>query len=137
MSFFGIKTSHFKSRENSNSNNNNNNKTNAYAELTLIRLGLTLSFFVTCSAGNYADLLKIFDKLSLDIQIDRLCSCGSLVIEIKIVKLLESQKIEFFNFPGTERVKQNKKKSKRVKQNEKKSKTIQNHLSLESQSLFN
>ena len=27
----------------------------------------------------------VFDKLSNDIQVDRLCTCGSLVIDVKIL----------------------------------------------------
>ena len=48
-------------------------------------------------------------------EVDRLCTCGSLIIGIS--------EIEFFNLSRTERVKQNQKKEKKIK-------IIQNLLSL-------
>ena len=39
-------------------------------------------------------------------QIDRLCSCGSLVIEVWCLWIYWNLKIEFFNFSSTERVKE-------------------------------
>ena len=38
---------------------------------------------------------RVFDKLSNDMQVDRLCTCGSLVIDVSFAELLESQKLSF------------------------------------------
>ena len=38
-------------------------------------------------------------------QVDRLHTCGSLVIDVKVCGIIGISKIEFFNFSGTERVK--------------------------------
>ena len=53
-------------------------------------------------------------------QVDILCTCGCDVVDVKVCGTIGISKIEFFNFSGTER----------VKQNQKKFKTIQNLLSL-------
>ena len=37
--------------------------------------------------------MRVFDKLSNDMQVDRLCTCGSLVIDVSFAELLESQKL--------------------------------------------
>ena len=43
---------------------------------------------------------RVFDEFSNDIQVDRLCTCGSLVIDVlKFVELMESQKFSFSIFP--------------------------------------
>ena len=39
--------------------------------------------------------IRVFDKLSNDMQVDRLCTCGSLVIDVSFAELLESQKFSF------------------------------------------
>ena len=38
-------------------------------------------------------------------QVDRLCLCGSQVIDVKVCGFIGISKIDFFNFSGTERVK--------------------------------
>ena len=51
---------------------------------------------------------RIFDKLSNDTQVDRLCTCGPLVIDMfNVCGIKGISKISFFNFSGTESVKQN------------------------------
>ena len=47
---------------------------------------------------------KIFNKLSNGMQVNRLCTCGSKVIDA-IEVIIDISKIKFFNFSGTERVK--------------------------------
>ena len=42
---------------------------------------------------------RVFDKLSNDIEVDRLCTCDSLVIDVEsLLELLESQKPSFSIF---------------------------------------
>ena len=40
-------------------------------------------------------------------QVDRLCTCGSQVIDFKVCVIIGISKIEFFNFSDIERVKTN------------------------------
>ena len=56
-------------------------------------------------------------------EVDRLCTCGSLIIMFKFCGIIGISEIEFFNLSRTERVKQNQKKEKKIK-------IIQNLLSL-------
>ena len=44
----------------------------------------------------------MFNKLYSSMQVDRLCACGSQVIDV--CAIVDFSKIEFFNFSGTERV---------------------------------
>ena len=46
----------------------------------------------------------VFDELSMFIQVDRLHTCGSLVID-GVCGNIGISKIQFFNFVGAERVK--------------------------------
>ena len=48
---------------------------------------------------------RILDKLSNDIQVDKLLACDSIVLMFKLRGIIRISKIEFFNFSGTERVK--------------------------------
>ena len=57
-------------------------------------------------------LFLVFNKLSNDTQVNRFCTCGSLVIDFKVCGIAQNLKILFFNFFRTERVKQNDKKDK-------------------------
>ena len=41
-------------------------------------------------------------------QVDILCTCVSLVIDVKVCGIIGISKIKFFKFSGTKRVKQNK-----------------------------
>lgn len=49
-------------------------------------------------------LQKIFHKLSNGLQIDRLCACGSQVIDVYVLGNYRHLKSRGFQFLGTERV---------------------------------
>ena len=50
--------------------------------------------------------LRVFIKLSNDIQLDSLGTCCSLVIDVSSLQNFWNLKNRFFNFSGTERVKE-------------------------------
>ena len=57
---------------------------------------------------------KLFDKLSNDIQVDRISICGFLVIDFKVSGIIGISMIVFFNISGTEKVEHIKKKLRKL-----------------------